>query len=232
MQHFSGGCINGWITIGKKPHCAAMTGFAYVNDLRVMAQMAAAVTAPSAPRYAALFKARLAEYHEAFFKPENQTYGFGTQSELAMALWLGAPPSAPIRSAVAANLAADIEQMIEYTVNMTSTSASFDPNIDFVGGVGLVYLFEALAMSGHADTALKLALKTLYPSYGYMFLNELEPSTTLWECVIRVSSLGHQLAADPPRPLFCALLDADADADVVWCAVSVRCVLLVPCRAV
>ena len=94
-----------------------------------------------------------------------------------MALWLGAPPTAEIRTKVAANLAAQIEALIHATEGMTSSDlAGHCPDnkhcpasIDFVGGVGLVYLFEALAGSGHADTALRLALKTSYPSYGYFF---------------------------------------------------------------
>jgi hypothetical protein len=143
-----------------------MTGFGYVNDYRLMAEMTAAIGAPSAARYAALFKARLAEFHSAFFHPNNSTYGHGTQSELAMALWLGAPPTTAIETAVAANLAAEIKAMISATVNLTSSDPA---QIDFVGGVGLVYLFEALAKTGHSDTALELALKTSYPSYGYMF---------------------------------------------------------------
>ena len=130
-----------------------------------------------------------------------------------MALWLGAPPTAEIRTMVAANLADQIEALIHATEGMTSSDlAGHCPDnkhcpasIDFVGGVGLVYLFEALAGSGHADTALRLALKTSYPSYGYFFCehlrtasvlcplltrllvlvlradNELEPSTSLWE---------------------------------------------------
>ena len=166
LQNFGGGCIAGWITIGKTPSCASMTGFGYVNDYRLMAEMTAAIGAPSASRYAALFKARLAEFHSAFFHPNSSTYGDGTQAELAMALWLGAPPSTAIETAVAANLAAEIKAMISATVNLTSSDPA---QINFVGGVGLVYLFEALAKTGHSDTALQLALKTSYPSYGYMF---------------------------------------------------------------
>jgi hypothetical protein len=190
LRGFSGGCINGWITIGKKPSCNVMTGFAFVNDYRVMAEMTAAVGAASAPRYASLFKARLREFHSAFFHAQNSTYGHGTQSELAMALWLGVPPTPAIHQAVAANLAGQIEVLIQSTANLTSedvangcrNSTKHCPvELNFVGGVGLVYLFEALARSGHASTALKLALKTSYPSYGYMFRNQLEQSTTLWE---------------------------------------------------
>ena len=73
LRKFKGGCINGWITIGSKPSCAVMTGFGYVNDYRVMAEMAAAVGAPSAARYATLFKARLAEFHASFYDARNGT---------------------------------------------------------------------------------------------------------------------------------------------------------------
>jgi alpha-L-rhamnosidase len=188
LKGFKGGCIAGWITIGRTPNCPTMTGFAYVNDLRMMAEMTAAIDAPSAQRYARAFKERLEEYHAAFYAPGSSTYGHGTQSEQAMALWLNAPPTVAIRTAVAANLAAQIDGMIDATVNATSstaipkcTSNETTGCLDFVGGVGLVYLFEALAQNGHGVTALRLALKTSYPSYGYMFSCKNEPSTTLWE---------------------------------------------------
>ena len=47
--------------------------------------------------------------------------------------------------------------------------------------IGVLLQFEALARNGHTPTALRLATKTSYPSYGYMFCNEHEPSTSLWE---------------------------------------------------
>ena len=86
-----------------------------------------------------------------------------------MALWLGAPPTAEIRTTVAANLADQIEALIHATEGMTSSDlAGHCPDnkhcpasIDFVGGVGLVYLFEALAGSGHAAViALAEEVKT------------------------------------------------------------------------
>ena len=96
-----------------------------------------------------------------------------------MALWIGAPPSDDIRDRVTGNLVAKIEHLIALTANATSTQ--HPPGIDFVGGVGQRYLWEALARSGRADTALKLLLKPSYPGYGYMFLNKFEPATALWE---------------------------------------------------
>jgi hypothetical protein len=46
-------------------------------------------------------------------------------------------------------LATDLESMIALTVNATSDAAPVGD--DFVGGVGLIFLFEALARSGHVQ---------------------------------------------------------------------------------
>jgi len=49
------------------------------------------------------------------------------------------------------------------------------------GIVGVAQLFPVLSMNGQHDLALKLAQMTDYPSYGWMFTNEIENATTLWE---------------------------------------------------
>lgn len=179
LERYWGSCISGWITLGRVPACSAMTAFAYVSDLRMMANLTSALGAPSAPMYEARFAARLAEYHSAFYHPDNASYGHGTMSELAMALWISAPPTTEIRAAVASRLAAAVEGLISATTNATSTD--HPKGIDFPGGVGIRYLFEALAGAGYQDTALKLALKKSFPGYGYMFYSQLEPATSLWE---------------------------------------------------
>ena len=52
----------------------------------------------------------------------------------------------------------------------------------FTGGIiSIAALFPLLSREGHHDLALKLALSTSYPSYGYMFNNDIQNATTTWE---------------------------------------------------
>ena len=118
-----------------------MTAFGYVNDLRMMADMASAVRAPNALAYTRRFHQRLGEYHTAFFNATSGSYGHGTQSELAMALWIGAPPTDALKASVAANLARKIELMIDLTANATSATAP--AGTELAGGVGVRYLVSA-----------------------------------------------------------------------------------------
>jgi hypothetical protein len=49
------------------------------------------------------------------------------------------------------------------------------------GFIGVRYAFEALALNGQVEAALRTLLQTTYPSYGYELYNEYEPSSSLWE---------------------------------------------------
>jgi hypothetical protein len=49
------------------------------------------------------------------------------------------------------------------------------------GFIGVRYAFEALALAGHIEAALRCLLQTGYPSYGYELYHEFEPATNLWE---------------------------------------------------
>jgi hypothetical protein len=52
----------------------------------------------------------------------------------------------------------------------------------FTGGIiSVAALFPLLSREKHHDLALKLALSTTYPSYGYMFNNDIQNATTTWE---------------------------------------------------
>jgi alpha-L-rhamnosidase len=165
LRDFWPTCICGWITLGHVPENSLMSSFGYLNGLRMMADMTEAVGDESSVVYRQRFSERRGEFHNSFFHAGNASYGHGTQDEHALALWIGAPPTAEIAGAVAATLVAQIEKLIVKTANATSPSTK-PKDVDFVGGVGVRYLFEALSRNGHAATALKLAMKTTWPGYG------------------------------------------------------------------
>ena len=250
-------CIAGWTVVGPVSRCSLMTAFAYVNELRLMAEMTAAVgEAELSSAYRANHSARLLTFHASFYNKTTATYGHDTLDDLAMSRWLGAPPTPELAAAVAAQLAGKVEEQLgivnpnsSAVAEGTATSTSLGPvsfpfsfflfplflspllspvtrfrpspppapwGLLFVvsmpvgcglllkirchathrihawyypcmlgttmpesrsatsagtamsGGVGVRYLYEALARSGHADVALQLAMRKTYPSFGYM----------------------------------------------------------------
>lgn len=117
-----------------------------------------------AAAFAARLAARRADFHAAFFNAATGLYGAGTQAAQAVALWTGAAAAGGVAVNVSAALAAA----------MTRGGIAF-------GFLGTKYAFEALAMNGHIDAALRTLLQTDFPSFGYELYNQFEPTTNLWE---------------------------------------------------
>ena len=66
-----------------------------------------------------------------------------------------------------------------------------------VGSVGQKHLLAALSDHGHHDSALRLALQTTYPSWGYWLA---QGATTCWENWSGVSDASHPSSPDPANP--------------------------------
>ncbi|SEB91338.1 NPCBM-associated, NEW3 domain of alpha-galactosidase [Nocardioides exalbidus] len=91
-----------------------------------------------------------------------------------LALAFGLTPDAETEDAVAARLAADVEQR--------------GYHLD-TGTLGTKYLLPVLTEHGYADVAVRLAEQTSYPSWGFMLDNG---ATTMWEhWSTDARSLGH-----------------------------------------
>lgn len=152
---------------GSAPPGSLTSAFSFISDLQRVADIADAI---GHTEDAALFRAMWAEYreqfHAAFYDGPTRSYGkAGLQSAIALALTIGGM-AAPVREAVIGTLIADIEQR---RVHLST------------GIIGTRFMFDVLTEAGHGDLALSLLLQTDYPSFGYMFNNDLEPATTLWE---------------------------------------------------
>ena len=158
-----------WQQVGPDPNPSAMNAFAYIRDLQMAGDVAAARgQAAAAAAWRARAAARTAAYHAAFFQPANATYGTGSASELALALALGAPPDAATAAAVFARLLAVV----------AAAGTKQTPGI-----VGARFFYDALADYGRADVGLRILLDDTAPSFGYMAqgADNPEPSATLWE---------------------------------------------------
>jgi alpha-L-rhamnosidase len=73
-------------------------------------------------------------FHAAFYNSRCGCYGSGSQTEQAMALWAGVPPSQAVSDAVTAYLVTDI------TIAQS--------NHILTGILGTRYVFEALSRAG------------------------------------------------------------------------------------
>jgi alpha-L-rhamnosidase len=129
-----------------------------------MAELAAALgEADDAAAFATQLVARRVEYHTSFWNPALGLYGNGTQAAQAVALWTGAAASAGVATNVSRALATSMMGGVTF------------------GFIGIRYAFEALALNGNIEAALRCLLQTDYPSFGYELFNEYEPTTNLWE---------------------------------------------------
>ena len=81
------------------------------------------------------------------------TSSTGSQTSNALALALGAPPSAAIAKQVASNLAADVDNFGNKTT---------------AGVFGLAWLLPQLEKHGHGELALAVLEGDQYPSIGHM----------------------------------------------------------------
>ena len=167
----------------------ATSAFYHVLSRRYMAELAQALGRPAAEQaeWRAKYEAGQAAYHAAFFnataggyspcindappvgtaarRPStcHGTSAHGSQCSNAMALVLGAPPTAEVAATVASNLAKDVEQFGFKTTT---------------GVVGIAWLFPALDAAGHSDVALRVLRGDAYPSIGFMIAQNM---TTLCE---------------------------------------------------
>lgn len=116
-------------------------------------------------QYTKLYEELADEFHRVFYNPT--TGGYVDKSQAMNVLALALPNVVPetVRSSVL-NLLLEEITTIGY----------------FTGGiVSVAPLYPLLSNEGHHDLALKLALSISYPSYGYMFHNDIQNATTTWE---------------------------------------------------
>jgi len=145
--------------------CAASS---FIMNCRQVSAVAAAVGNTSVhAHYSAVAQRLTAEFNAAWLRG-NSTYSrtpHALQTEVSLPLWLGIVP-AEAKAAVVDTLVADIKAN-DYHVT--------------TGLLGTRSVYEALAMNGRVDVALKMLNQTTMPSFGYIVENSLEPSSTLWE---------------------------------------------------
>jgi alpha-L-rhamnosidase len=115
-----------------------------------------------AVKYGTLAEKIRDSFHRKFWNEERSGYGTGNQACNALALYVDLVP-VDLRAQVVRALVRDVQK---HDHHLTT------------GNLCSKYLLEILAQEGHFDTALLVATKTTYPSWGFMIKNG---ATTLWE---------------------------------------------------
>jgi alpha-L-rhamnosidase len=152
-----------WVAVEKCPG-EIVSSFYYYYDVKILADAARVLgRAADAAAYDKLAGQIKAAFHKAYFNPRTGDYGDGTQTANTLALFLGLAPE-DARGRAWGRLFDDI--VYRHDSHLTT------------GIIGTKYLMELLTQTGAADLAYDIAVKTDYPSWGYMIANG---ATTLWE---------------------------------------------------
>jgi alpha-L-rhamnosidase len=152
-----------WVSPGKTPGDLVSTFYyCYSVDIVTRAAMILGKT-EDAVVYQKLGASIRDAFHRTYFSPYTGTYGSGSQTSLALPLFLDMMPES-FRATALADLAAEIV----YANNAHLST----------GVVGTKYILPLLTRLGRAGLAYDLATQTSYPSWGYMAENG---ATTVWE---------------------------------------------------
>ena len=143
-----------------------IASYPWMRDVYRLAAMAN-LTGNSADymEYSQLYSSLAAEFHTTWYKPSIKGYADGMQTANALALALPDVVPANLTSTIVSSLVADLQSKGHVTT----------------GIVGVAALYPVLSTHGQQDLALKLVQDITYPSYGWMFNNQYENATTMWE---------------------------------------------------
>ncbi len=151
-----------WVAVEKCPG-SIVSSFYYYYDVKVLADTARVLgKTADAALYDKLAADIRAAFNREFYDPRTGDYADGTQTANTLALFLDLPTEK--QGGAWGRLFDDI--VYKHNSHLTT------------GIVGTKYIMELLTRSGASDLAYDIAVKTDYPSWGYMIANG---ATTLWE---------------------------------------------------
>jgi alpha-L-rhamnosidase len=155
--------LGDWVPVKSKTPVELTSTAYYFKDAQILAKAARILGKPSdAMKYEALTDKIRAAFHRKFYRPEQQVYGSGFQTELSVPLHFGLVPDS-LRKIVAGKLAERVR--------------ADGKHID-VGLLGTKSILNALSENGYADLAYEVALQEDFPSWGWWIRNG---ATTLLE---------------------------------------------------
>ncbi len=152
-----------WVAVEKCPG-AIVSSFYYYYDVKVLADAARVLgKTQDAALYDKLAAEIRAAFNREFFDPKTGDYADGTQTANTLPLFL--------------DIATDKERGRAWGRLFDDIVYKHDSHLT-TGIIGTKYVMELLTRNGASDLAYDIAVKTDYPSWGYMIENG---ATTLWE---------------------------------------------------
>jgi alpha-L-rhamnosidase len=155
--------LGDWVPSKTKTNAdITSTAYYYYDALTVSKAAALLGKTDDAKKYGDLAKAIYDAFNAKFYKADEGTYGQGTQTSLATALYQGLVPA---------------ERQATITDKLVDMVRGEDNHFD--GGIlGAKYLLNVLTDQGHADVAYDVASSKTFPSWGSWIE---QGATTLWE---------------------------------------------------
>ncbi|CAF2935239.1 unnamed protein product [Rotaria sp. Silwood2] len=155
-----------WATVQETSNTSLVSAYAYLRDVYTFINMSEILNRTDiVKKYTQLYQRLTDEFHCVFYNAAVGGYVDESQAMNILALALPGVVPVSLRKAV-----------LNLLVNDIMTTGHFTGGI-----VSVAPLYPLLSKEGYHDLALKLALATSYPSYGYMFHNDIQNATTTWE---------------------------------------------------
>eukprot|EP00928_Gymnodinium_smaydae_P056529 TRINITY_DN3989_c0_g1_i2.p1 TRINITY_DN3989_c0_g1~~TRINITY_DN3989_c0_g1_i2.p1 ORF type:complete len:617 (+),score=128.45 TRINITY_DN3989_c0_g1_i2:1505-3355(+) len=160
-------------TPGRDDKESASKGFssaaALIRTVGQIAELGSALggtAALDAAAAKALHARLLTDFHNAYYHADKQEYDNGVMLTFVLPLAIGAVPEAEVQGVV--------KNLLRLIAERNGTWSG--------GIINNRFLFDVLHDHGAADTALAMLRRKDYPSYGYMYFNDLEPAKEcMWE---------------------------------------------------
>ncbi|MDX9973764.1 MAG: family 78 glycoside hydrolase catalytic domain, partial [FCB group bacterium] len=171
VDYFTGKAKDGIVDLGlgdwvpsktQTPQELTSTAYYYYDALTVSKVAALLGKADDAKKYGDLAESIYKAFNAKFYNVEQATYGNGSQTSMACALYQGLVPK-ELQAGIAAKLVGAVEREDNH----------------FDGGIlGAKYLLHALTNQGRPDVAYAVASSKTFPSWGRWME---QGATTLWE---------------------------------------------------
>jgi alpha-L-rhamnosidase len=172
-----------WEPVDHTANESLVSSYPFLRDVYTFVNMSQLLNnTDNVQKYTQLYQRLADEYHRVFYNETLGAYVDGSQAMNILPLSLPGVVPAALRPAVLNSL-----------VNNIATTGYFTGGI-----VSINAFYPLLSKEGHHDLALKIAQRTSYPSYGYMFTNDIQNATTTWEQMNTLpqgarSSLNHHM---------------------------------------
>lgn len=155
-----------WASVQKVKNNSLVSSYAFLSDVYIFINMSKLLNhTDNVEKYSEFYQRLTQEWHRVFYNATVNGYVDGSQYANILSLALPDVVPKSLRTTI-----------LDSLVNSLITTGYFTGGI-----ISISALYPLLSNEGHHDLALKLALATSYPSYGYMFTNSIQNATTTWE---------------------------------------------------